>query len=1695
MALRVQLAENHNTKVFSATKIIIVKNYEDLVKQSSQKFNFKLKNIRLFIAKNGIEIKNEDDYKENIVHDDIMIVVSNGNDFKGKTGKKIISQEILKKINYPPKYPYPGLNKKEKDNYEHILSEKPKDISMLKLDNPNNNKKMHGIFPILEGNVLELIRNIVKEEKKIGEFQFNDYISFDYEDGVMFPIDDTFESAIKKECRGLIISSITGKVLARRFHKFFNINERNEVLIEKIDFTGCQITEKIDGSLVTPVLLDNGELFWLTRKVKIQEVEEFVIKSEFDYTKFIMKYIKENITPMFEWIDNNRIPGMLYYSEKQLILIALRHNITGEYIEIPEDVTIPTAKKYVITDINIFIKSVQESTNREGVVISVPNGEKYKLKSFWYVNMYYAIKSGGIDFFLPEFIKLNKTIKNVPEDKIWFTVIKNKDDVIAQLVSILDRNEANEFTKFIKIVQNNIKNLEKQLIEWVESSLKIVPDIDAINSIAEISGWPDWIVSDIVKKNNIFDKIKNFLTNFTKDRNIKVLEELLDIKWNIEEGKIEIGNDILDIVTFDKCNEIIKDHILTTYFPKKLSILLGVKQVYNDTIFSISDNYIGNEGKIIGMWEQFTKDNIWDLRVDLQPPKKGEYNYHNGNADLALFLVQFGLMGNPTSKPFGTYAGILVPTNTDILVGDLIKAMELSFNNKKIVKLKKQTTVLEGLKVFCDLDGVLVDFEKGVFDLTGRNIDNQSSGKMWQRIFSQPKFFEYLEWLPYGKKLWDDIVKLNGSKPTILTGIPQHTKKQYDEEKKNWCKLHLGEDISVITCKSSEKYKYSTNNHILIDDKLENGKLWVSYGGIFIHHITPERTIYELKKILKKIEKKNLEVIESSYLSLYTNNIPISVITNEWPIIDYKFIAIDTEWDPDSNTNTISIIQIATPDNVYIIDMVYANDVVKEQLYRLFKNKNIIKICFGVDLGELVRIGCDLINIIDLQEVIIDQFNISLNKTPSLSFLASTILKKNLEKTKEIQACNWNERPLLHDQLIYASNDVTVLLELYNKLVTECELVSKNIYYPKNINVTKAKSDFDPSIPVKIRYSGIFLSEQSKKELLKRIPALHKLIFADHVTIKYEPAEYEMRGFKIGDIVSFKVIGLYSDKFIQAVKCQIYGDKNYHITISTDIDVSPNKSNEIKKYDDIENFQLFGTLGIIIENINDPLASLPEKIRKKIIEFVDTASTGESLKFKPNELSSQERFIIHEYASNIGIESKSTGKEDNRALALTIKRKIKDFTSDDNKLIIRKITDPFQFASLNIMAKDGNIRSIKTAGYITDSKIVFHDYKLDLNKKIIILRGVSGSGKSHLAKILTNDSSIICSADNYFKGKDGNYNFDDSKLTDAHTYCYNMVNKYITEGVNTIIIDNTNSTLNEYKKYLELAEKFGYSPVILEIYCKDKEQSKLFASRSSHFVPINIVMKMLSRWETDDNAILLDSYIDKSIANYKDTFDLPKESFNKWLADMKLFHFNKQRRKTHLIAEIGTNPAVFLDVPDKLYNEFLERYIHSGINGNLSDEPKYLIELITSEDDIFKMFFDIDYKIILSEDEIENIVHILQDILPKQTIYVTGCMEEKTGIHLKLPETIVTSKEAVELRKLFVEKLYEVSKDKNWSAIIDGSVYVGCRGIRMLGSRKATKAIDKGRVYKLLFAVDKDGKKYNPVFTDIELLKAISIKP
>ena len=155
-------------------------------------------------------------------------------------------------------------------------------------------------------------------------------------------------------------------------------------------------------------------------------------------------------------------------------------------------------------------------------------------------------------------------------------------------------------------------------------------------------------------------------------------------------------------------------------------------------------------------------------------------------------------------------------------------------------------------KLFCDLDGVLVDFENGVNELTGKLPEHQTIENMWKKISYCENFFENLKFTNYGKQMWTHIVDIYENVPTILTGVPSNNKKNYDIQKINWCKNNLGKNIDVITCNSFDKYKYAATNHILIDDRIKIGRQWISAGGLFIHHVTPERTLYELKIIFGK---------------------------------------------------------------------------------------------------------------------------------------------------------------------------------------------------------------------------------------------------------------------------------------------------------------------------------------------------------------------------------------------------------------------------------------------------------------------------------------------------------------------------------------------------------------------------------------------------------------------------------------------------------------------------------------------------------------------------------------------------------------------------------------------------------------------------------------------------------------------------
>ena len=112
-----------------------------------------------------------------------------------------------------------------------------------------------------------------------------------------------------------------------------------------------------------------------------------------------------------------------------------------------------------------------------------------------------------------------------------------------------------------------------------------------------------------------------------------------------------------------------------------------------------------------------------------------------------------------------------------------------------------------------------------------------------------------------------------------------------------------------------------------------------------------------------------------------------------------------------------------------------------------------------------------------------------------------------------------------------------------------------------------------------------------------------------------------------------------------------------------------------------------------------------------------------------------------------------------------------------------------------------------------------------MSKKMIIMRGVPGSGKSFMAQKFLYEASgggrsgIILSADQFFIQPNGEYVFDVTKLTQAHASCFRRAIFNTDGGTNLIIIDNTNLSAWEISPYVMIANANGYEHEIINVDC------------------------------------------------------------------------------------------------------------------------------------------------------------------------------------------------------------------------------------------------------------------------------------
>lgn len=160
-------------------------------------------------------------------------------------------------------------------------------------------------------------------------------------------------------------------------------------------------------------------------------------------------------------------------------------------------------------------------------------------------------------------------------------------------------------------------------------------------------------------------------------------------------------------------------------------------------------------------------------------------------------------------------------------------------------------------KIYCDMDGVVADFEARFEHFSGLSPDDYRAevakkygeklvNKMfWDLIDNQigVRFWRGIPWTPGGKDLWAYIKPYN---PTLLTAPSYADASKIG--KTLWVKDHI--PGTKILFKSAEtKSDLAEPNAILIDDREDTIMRWKSKNGIGILYLNTDQAINELKQL------------------------------------------------------------------------------------------------------------------------------------------------------------------------------------------------------------------------------------------------------------------------------------------------------------------------------------------------------------------------------------------------------------------------------------------------------------------------------------------------------------------------------------------------------------------------------------------------------------------------------------------------------------------------------------------------------------------------------------------------------------------------------------------------------------------------------------------------------------------------------
>ena len=259
------------------------------------------------------------------------------------------------------------------------------------------------------------------------------------------------------ETRGITYVFNSDGSLFKRYlllHKFFNLNQVEETQYSLIkDYQIKSISNKEDGSVASFIRLPNGRVI-AKSKMSFESDQAVGMMRIYNFNKELRDFVNwsldNDIISVFEYVSpQNRI--VLKYSDEELILLRLRDNKTGEYLDLSKYSDKIGSIKVAPSDVGTLDELVELShsvEDKEGWIVQFTNGLFIKIKTSWYCSLHGLLTN--------DLYREHILVNYILDEKI--------DDILGQIPE--EEKEAHErIDKIISIVKHSV-------VEKVDDILK-----------------------------------------------------------------------------------------------------------------------------------------------------------------------------------------------------------------------------------------------------------------------------------------------------------------------------------------------------------------------------------------------------------------------------------------------------------------------------------------------------------------------------------------------------------------------------------------------------------------------------------------------------------------------------------------------------------------------------------------------------------------------------------------------------------------------------------------------------------------------------------------------------------------------------------------------------------------------------------------------------------------------------------------------------------------------------------------------------------------------------------------------------------------------------------------------------------------------------------------------------------------------